>query len=290
MSKIPSRIAGYTVLRSLGSGVTGEVFLGHDAKEVRVAIKTCSPKISKKLDWAERCNDEVTHKNLIKYREIKFDSRYKYLFISDYLEVSAISWDLLKPVPYGDMIEVLLKVAKALEAMHKAGMHHGNVKPSNVLLRRRKGVFLPLLSDVGVAYLYDEKKFADEAVIRAVYPYLAPEILAQFHGRGEPEPVPPTARGDIYSFAAMVVETFCRRSPFLPRDEISFDGIMQLKKQQKYRIIIKNDPTTVLDIRRLNDLVRKSLDPEPTRRPSSMSSVVQELEACMDKGRAPALA
>ncbi len=290
MSKIPSRIAGYTVLRSLGAGVTGEVFLGHDAKEVRVAIKTCKPKIAKKLEWAERCNDEVDHKNLIKYREIKFDSRYKYLFISDYLEVHAISWDLLKPVPYGDMVECILKVARAIEAMHKKKMFHGNIKPSNVLLRRRKGVFLPLLSDVGIAYVYDEKRFADEMMVRGIYPYMAPELLEQFHGKGEPEPVPGTARGDIYSFAAMIVETFCRRPPFLPRDSVDYDSIMQLKKNQKYRIIIKNDPTTVLDIRRLNDLVRKSLEPDPSRRPSSMTSVVQELEACLEKDRAPVLA
>jgi len=102
------------------------------------------------------------------------------------------------PMPIREAIELLSKVGAALQSAHLAGVIHGDVKPSNVLLGQDGG---PLLSDFGHAglVLQDElgRELADED-------YLAPELLAG--GR-------PDHRSDVYGLAATLYAMLTGLSP-----------------------------------------------------------------------------
>ena len=89
--------------------------------------------------------------------------------------------------------EIVVRVLQALDAAHRRGIIHRDVKPANVLLDEAGGVFL---ADFGVAHLGDASATATAGVIGTLR-YMAPE-----QRRGEPA----TTRSDLYAVGVMLAE------------------------------------------------------------------------------------
>lgn len=95
--------------------------------------------------------------------------------------------------------QIFEPLARALAAMHRAGVRHQDIKPENIFLARldpdRDGddAILPVLLDLGVA-VQDA-----EAVLAGTPGYFAPEVAALF--AGIPDPPPLSDRSDVFSLA-----------------------------------------------------------------------------------------
>lgn len=87
----------------------------------------------------------------------------------------------------GESVTVLAPVARALAGLHSAGVVHGDLSPTNVLLERTGR---PLLADLGVARLAGEQP----GVLFGTAGFVAPEVL---------EGAPPTAASDVYAVGAL---------------------------------------------------------------------------------------
>ncbi len=107
--------------------------------------------------------------------------------------------------------EIVLRVLEALDAAHRRGIIHRDVKPANVLLDEAGGAYL---ADFGVAHLGDASATATAGVIGTIK-YMAPE-----QRRGEPA----TTRSDLFAVGVLLAELLALpndRSRWNAPDEVS---------------------------------------------------------------------
>lgn len=280
--QVPSRIGNYQVVRSLGNGCMSQVYLAHDADEVHVALKVCVANASKRYDWAWKFQEDVEHPNLMKYRELPFDSRYKHLTITDYLDVVPASFEPLRSQTFEEIVNIYAQAADALAFLETKELVHGNVKPTNILCRRTKREFYPLLSDAGLRYVYDPEYMKGEVAAR-VFCYMAPEHLEAFVAEPHTEQ-PGTVSGDVYSLGVSLVEALSGQTPFRLNVDHPGDAqeVLAAKRDKQYRVIFRNDPTTALDAKKVDDLVNAAIDKQPGNRPK-LAEVGARLRDAIDQ-------
>ena len=153
-------------------------------------------------------------------------------------------------------------IARALEAVHRAGLLHRDVKPSNILIRR-DGV--PLLTDFGLARDQDATLVTQAGQFLGTPAYAPPEQL-----RGEGEAVDP--RSDVYSLGATLYHALALRVPF----DGSTTGAI-LRQIESGRLA----PLRAVDARLPRDLetiVGKAMEPEPSRRYETADELAEDLE------------
>jgi len=113
---------------------------------------------------------------------------------------------LNKPVDLRSALPLIGEIAAGLQAVHDAGIIHGDLKPGNIMLVFRSGQSVPhaKVMDFGVALPTNAVAALDESAVRRGTPdYLAPEQL-----RGEPA----SAASDIYAFGLVISEMLGVRS------------------------------------------------------------------------------
>jgi serine/threonine protein kinase len=226
------QLGQYRLLRLLGSGGMGEVYLAEDARiNQQVAIKvsrieaTAYPNNSSTQDVVRlfqreaRAIASLDHPHILSlfsYGEENVNGMTVIYIVMPYRrEGSFINWlqqrganELLS---VQDVAYFISQAADALHYAHENQIVHQDVKPSNFLIRTNKGRSkLPdlLLADFGIARLSASTSSASHA-IRGTPTYMAPE---QWSG----EPVYAT---DQYALAILAYELLAGRSPFVGRQE-----------------------------------------------------------------------
>jgi serine/threonine-protein kinase len=97
---------------------------------------------------------------------------------------------------------LVAQAGDALEAVHRAGVVHRDVKPGNLLVRRDGSL---LLSDFGIARSADATQLTAPGAVVGTAAYIAPEV-ATGH--------PATARSDVYSLGVVAYQCLAGRRPF----------------------------------------------------------------------------
>ena len=182
--------AGYTIVRLLGSGGMGEVYLARHPRLPRQdALKVLPAAISSDKEFRERFNREADlaatlwHPHIVGVHDRgEFDGR---LWISmDYVEgldAARLSREEYpEGMPVDEVMEIVSAVAEALDYAHERNLLHRDVKPANILLSepRRDERRRILLADFGIARHTDDDTglTATNMTIGSVS-YTAPEQL-----------------------------------------------------------------------------------------------------------------
>ena len=162
-----STFAGYTILRLLGTGGMGEVYLAqHPRLPRRDALKILAETTTADSDFRERFLREahlaatLWHPNIVQVHDRgEFDGQ---LWIAmDYVEGSDAA-QLMKGrypagMPVRDACAIVTAVAGALDYAHQRGLLHRDVKPANILLSNPEdGQRRILLADFGIARQHDD--------------------------------------------------------------------------------------------------------------------------------------
>ncbi len=194
-----SSFAGYTVLRLLGSGGMGEVYLAeHPRLPRRNALKVLPANLSADPDYRARFNREADlaatlyHPHIVGVHDRgEFDGQ---LWISmDYVE-GADAAQLMKArypegMPVADVCAIVTAVAGALDYANQRGLLHRDVKPANILLANPEdGERRILLADFGIArQLGDISGLTATNMTVGTVAYAAPEQLmgADIDGRAD---------------------------------------------------------------------------------------------------------
>ena len=191
--------AGYTIVRRLGSGGMGEVYLvQHPRLPRRDALKVLPAEVTDDTEYRQRFNREADvaaalwHPHIVTVHDRgEFDGQ---LWISmDYVEGTDAAGLLQERYPNGmppdEVVRIVTAVADALDYAHQRLLLHRDVKPANILLAHPdSGDERVLLADFGIARWVDDASglTATNMTVGTVA-YAAPEQLmgADIDGRAD---------------------------------------------------------------------------------------------------------
>src|SRR4030095_12838919 len=151
----------YEIIRQIGAGGMGEVFLARDLKLDRsIAIKTLNQEFSRDESSLKRFVREakaasaLNHPNILVIHEIG-ESEDTHYIVSEFIEGRTLrEMRTQSPMSFGEVLNVSIQIADALSAAHEANLIHRDIKPENVMVR--PDGYVKVL-DFGLAKLIEQK-------------------------------------------------------------------------------------------------------------------------------------
>ena len=206
----PCTIGRYRVIRQLGQGGFGRVYLARDDQLDRpVAIKVLNrervagPEDAEQYLAEARALARLDHPNIIPVHDVGRTDDGRCYVVSKYIEGNNLAERLKQARPsFRESAGLASVVAEALHHAHSRGLVHRDVKPANILIDAQDR---PCVADFGLA-LKDEG-FGKGPEIAGTPAYMSPE-----QARGEGHRV--DGRSDIFSLGVVFYELLAGRRPF----------------------------------------------------------------------------
>ncbi|MBN2527146.1 MAG: protein kinase [Deltaproteobacteria bacterium] len=203
----------YHLLRELGEGGMGTVFEAeHQGLGKRCAVKVLHERVMSDASTVERFKREaqiignIGHPNIVGAQDFGICEKGYYYLVMDLLDGKPLShriWE--SQLPYFEIAKIMSEVCDGLEAAHKAGVIHRDLKPDNVHLTSRGARIL----DFGIAKTVGLDSQNDALTrtghICGTVDYIAPEQI-----RGSSD----DPRSDIYAVGVMIYECLTGETPF----------------------------------------------------------------------------
>ena len=265
----PPVLPGYTFVRPLGSGGFADVFLyEQDMPRRVVAVKVlCDDAINPDVLRTFNSEGDIlarlsAHASIVTIFHSSISADGRPYFVMDYCPDTMGAKAKKSPLPVADVLDVGVRIAAALETVHRSGVLHRDIKPSNILVTT---LGTPVLADFGIAAgatLIDD----DSEVVAMSIPWSAPEVISH--------QVSGTVPSEIWSLGATLYTLLTGRAPFeLPSGE-------KIARAQHMQRILKTNyiPTGRADVpERLESALKKALAKAPSSRHASMFAFAEEL-------------
>jgi serine/threonine protein kinase len=265
-------IGDYRILRRLGEGGMGAVYLGYNEKEsLQVAVKVLNDQLASNQDFIDRFYREaksgaiLNHPNIVRSITAGQDAvtgkHYLVLEYVDGISVQALL-DHEGQLPIGDAVHIVLDVARGLEHAHSRNLVHRDIKPDNILLTR-SGV--AKLVDFGLAKRVDEASHLTGA--RQTFgttPYMPYEQARRAKNAD--------GRSDIYALGATLYHLVTGAVPFPGANHIE---VIEKKGRGKYAPAVSLNPAVPPS---LEQILSRMLARDPSERYQTVSELIVELE------------
>lgn len=272
----PAEIDGYTMIRRLGTGAYGTVWLAREDNTGRmVAIKYYPHR--RGLNWSllsrevEKLATLYTSRNIVQLLDVGWNAEPPY-YVMEYVENGPLSSHMAQgPLPVNEAVRITREVCRALIEAHGAGVLHCDLKPDNVLLDSRLQV---RLCDFGQSRMSHERSPS----LGTCY-YMAPE-------QADLEAVA-DARWDVYAVGALLYHMLTGEPPFKTSGlQHQLEHATSLDDRLKvYREAIQQSPRPIAhrSVRgvdsRLSQLIDSCLSIDPSGRLPNAQAILAELDS-----------
>jgi eukaryotic-like serine/threonine-protein kinase len=271
------RVQRYEVIRKIGAGGMGEVFLATDTELERpVALKLLpeiyagdQTRVSRFIREAKAAS-ALNHPNIITIYEI-MSVEGSYLIATEFIEGETLrSRQRHRPLLLPEVIEVASQISAALSAAHNAGIVHRDIKPENIMLRNDG---LVKVLDFGLAKLAEKQEpgFAstspgltiatDPGMVMGTLSYMSPE---QLRSTSDVD-----SRADIWSLGVVMYEAITGDLPF--KGGSTSDVIASILKSEPSHLSYEYPPE-------LGRIVAKTLRKERPERYQTVSDLTYDLK------------
>ena len=269
-----TRLGPYEIIGPLGAGGMGDVYKARDTRLDRtVAIKICGVRFTDRFEREARAISSLNHPHICALYDIGRENSLEFL-VMEHLEGESLEARLRNgPLPVAEALRIAIQIAGALDAAHRKGVIHRDLKPGNVMLTSAGAKLL----DFGLAKVAEAPTppgsntslptvahtLTTEGTILGTFQYMAPE---QLEGREC------DARSDIFSFGATLYEMITGRKAFQGASQASLIAAL-----------MSADPPPVSAVQpmaspALDRLIRKCLAKSPDDRWQSARDLLSELQ------------
>jgi hypothetical protein len=269
---LPRRFGRYEIIKTLGKGGMGTVYVAHDTQLDRtVALKV--PRFGTEMD---------AHIRERFYREARIAATFSHPLLCPVYDVGELdgihylTMPLLKGEPLSDKLKrvgvlpaaeavrIAAQVARALAVAHQAGVVHRDLKPANIMINQDRE---PIVMDFGLA----SRRAASDIDLTHVGDifgtpaYMAPEQIG-----GDSRIVGPAS--DVYSLGAILYQMLTGRIPFEGLTHEVWRQALTCEPERPSRIRPELDP-------RLDAVCLAAMAKDPAQRFRSMDAFAEALES-----------
>ncbi len=288
----PGQILGsYQLIELIGQGSMGRVYLARHLRLGRaVALKLLRPEHARNPDLLQRFFQEartvnqISHEHIVEIFDFVDESAGdgRVYYVMELLQGKSLS-DLLEsePLAVSRIAALGVQVCDALEAAHRVGVVHRDIKPDNLFVVKRPGEpdYVKVL-DFGVAKLTSPLEGLTrgqtlEGLIIGTPDYMSPE---QARGRAA------DARSDIYGVGTVLYQLLCGRLPF---DGPSLGELLTQVVRTPPRALPRHTVAGEPIPEALREVVQRCLEKEPEDRYASMAALGEALRPFTTPGFRP---
>ena len=216
--RLSSVLGDFRLIRKLGGGGATEVYLAEQISLCRrVALKLIRPGslffsgAKERLLAEARAAAGIRHPAICPIFETGESGGVPYL-VMPYIEGETLAAWIRGRFQPGNpgfrdtVLSILAETARAIHSAHQAGLVHGDIKPSNILITPQDR---PVILDFDMAGHEGREPEASSIFpgFRGTPDYMPPERL-------QPHPAPPTRQGDVYSLGVTLYECLTGQKPF----------------------------------------------------------------------------
>ncbi|HBE68160.1 MAG TPA: hypothetical protein DDW52_08420 [Planctomycetaceae bacterium] len=262
-------VSGYEVLKELGRGGMGVVYLARDTTLDRyAALKTfraTDHEQSRLLTAEAKLSGKLSHAAIVPVFEVNAKCSTPY-FSMAYVEGEDLSRRISRSV-YSprEAAQLGVQIASAISHAHEVGVLHLDLKPANILLDARGN---PHVTDFGLFAFISDESTCNSGIVGTPQ-FMAPEqALEDFDNIGPPS--------DVYSIGAVLYAAITGRPPLVGSSHMELISKVASQRPRHLQTLVPKTPTA------LDAIIMKCLEKAPAKRYSCAAELQADLEAFLN--------
>ena len=260
-------IGNYRIIRKIGEGGMGTVFLAKDLTlEREVALKIINPTFASNSRLMARFKIEaiaqarLNHPNVITIFSFEQVGDL-YFIVMEYIEGESLK-DIIKKkkLTPEKALHIFRQVLNAIEFAHRKGIIHRDIKPGNIIITRD---WIARIGDFGIAKIEGVEGLTREGTSLGTPLYSSPE---QILGKNV------DLRTDIYSLGVVLFEMLTGRPPFISEKGSEYE----IQKAHIEQLPPRPSSINPLIPYKMDKIILKCLEKEPEKRYETVSELLQD--------------